>query len=134
MQKKYYYNALCQRFYNKYTMKRPLCPACNQRPCAVNYYRDSVAHYRTRCEACIKKKKKIKAPEPRWKTSGYVKKSTCDKCGFKSKYSAQLLVYHIDGNLHNAGQTNLKTICLNCTVDLKKSDLPWMPGDLLPDS
>lgn len=114
-------------------MKRPLCPACNQRPCAVNYYRDDVAHYRTRCETCIKKKKRIKVPESRWKAAGYVKKATCDLCGFKSKYSAQTLVYHVDGNLHNTAGNNLKTVCRNCEVELAKSDSVWRPGDLQPD-
>jgi hypothetical protein len=44
-----------------------------------------------------------------------------------------LLVYHADSNLHNTNAINLKTICLNCTVEIKKSDLPWAPGDLAPD-
>jgi hypothetical protein len=44
-----------------------------------------------------------------------------------------LLVYHADSNLHNTNATNLKTVCLNCTVEIKKSDLPWQPGDLTPD-
>ena len=120
-------------FHTKYIMQRPLCPACNQRLCAVNYYRDGVAHYRTRCEYCIKKQRRIKPPVPRWQAAGYKKKATCDRCGFKSKYSAQTLVYHVDGNQHNTAIPNLITVCLNCTVELKKSDLPWQPGDLLPD-
>jgi hypothetical protein len=70
---------------------------------------------------------------PRWQAAGYKKKFVCDRCGFKSKYSAQLLVYHIDGNLHNTELYNLKTVCLNCVVDLQKQDLPWRPGDLEPD-
>lgn len=114
-------------------MERPLCPACNQRLCAVNYYRDGVPHYRRRCEYCIKKQRRIKPPVARWQSAGYKKKATCDRCGFKSKYSAQTLVYHVDGNQHNTAIPNLKTVCLNCTVELKKSDLPWQPGDLLPD-
>ena len=114
-------------------MERPICTACNQKLCAVNYHRAGVAHYRTRCEPCISKQRRIKAPVPRWQTAGYKKKATCDKCGFKSKYAAQLLVYHIDGNLHNTTVRNLKTICLNCTVEIKKSDLPWAPGELTPD-
>ena len=114
-------------------MERPVCPACNQRLCAVNYAKDGVTHYRSRCEYCIKKNRKIKPPEPRWKTSGYKKKNTCDRCGFRSKYSAQLIVYHVDGNMNNATVRNLKTICQNCVVDVKKADLPWRPGDLEPD-
>lgn len=114
-------------------MSRPICPACNQRLCAVNYHNNGITHYRTKCEYCIKKGKKIRPPDPRWKTAGYKKKATCDRCGFRAKYSAQLLVYHIDGNMNNATVRNLKTICLNCVVDVKKADLPWQPGDLEPD-
>ena len=112
---------------------RPICTACNQRLLAINYYKDDVPHYRTRCGVCIRKGRKIKVPKPRWESAGYKKKATCDRCGFKAKYSAQVLVYHIDGNLNNTAVRNLKTVCLNCVVDIKKSDLPWRPGDLTPD-
>ena len=114
-------------------MDRPLCQACNQRFCAINYYRYGMPHSRARCETCIKKNKKIKPPEPRWKSAGYKKKATCDRCGFRAKYSAQLLVYHVDSNLHNNEIKNLKTVCLNCTIEIPKQDLPWRPGDLEPD-
>ena len=114
-------------------MKRPICQACNQRLCAINYYQEEQAHYRSRCGQCIRKNKRIKPAVPRWQSAGYKKKATCDRCGFKSKYSAQLLVYHIDGNLHNSDIKNLKTVCLNCTIELGKLDLPWKPGDLEPD-
>lgn len=113
---------------------RPTCTACNQRPCSINYHRDGITHYRARCGVCISKNRKIKAPTPRWQLSGYKKKTTCDRCGFRSKYSAQLLVYHIDGSLHNNELRNLKTVCLNCVVEITKSDLPWRPGDLQPDA
>jgi hypothetical protein len=43
------------------------------------------------------------------------------------------LVYHVDGNLNNSNLRNLKTVCLNCVVDINKADLPWKPGDLTPD-
>lgn len=114
-------------------MERPICPACNQRFCAINYTKESVTHYRSRCETCIKKGRRIKIPEPRWKAAGYKKKTTCDRCGFKSKYAAQLLVYYIDGNLNNNNLRNLKTICQNCVVDVTKSDLAWRLGDLEVD-
>ena len=114
-------------------MNRPICPACQQRVCAINYYRDGYAHYRGKCGQCISKGRKIKPAVPRWQLAGYKKKATCDRCGFKSKYSAQLLVYHVDGNLHNTELKNLKTVCLNCTIELQKFDLPWKPGDLEPD-
>jgi hypothetical protein len=110
-----------------------MCPVCQQRMCAINYHKDGIPHYRSRCEMCVKKNKKIKPANPRWKTAGYKKKPACDRCGFRARYSAQLLVYHIDGNLHNTSVRNLKTICLNCVEELKRSDLPWVPGDLEPD-
>ena len=121
-------------FDHNYCMNRPLCPACQQRLCAINCYRNGQIYYRSRCETCIKKNKKIKPPVPKWQSAGYKKKATCDRCGFRAKYSAQLLVHHVDGNLHNSDSRNLKTICLNCTVAVKKSDLLWKPGDLEPDN
>ena len=114
-------------------MLRPICNACNQRPSSINYIRDGTTHYRSRCGICISKNRKIKPPTPRWETAGYKKKTTCDRCGFRSKYSAQTLVYHVDGNLANSTLRNLKTICLNCVVDIKRADLPWRLGDLQPD-
>jgi len=112
---------------------RPTCQACGQRPCAVNYYRDDVAHYRSRCENCQRKNKGLKKRTPQWAAAGYKKKMTCDRCGFRAKYSAQILVYHVDGKLNNSETKNLKSVCKNCEVELSKSDLPWRPGDLAPD-
>lgn len=114
-------------------MTRPICPACNQRLCAINCYRNGQVYYRGRCETCIKKNKKVKPPAPRWQSGGYKKKATCDRCGFRAKYSAQLLVYHVDGNLNNNTLKNLKTVCHNCVIEVQKQDLPWRPGDLEPD-
>ena len=115
-------------------MKRPICQACQQKPCGVNYYRDGVAHYRSRCESCIKKGRGLKAPKPRWQLAGYKKKPACDRCGFKAKHHSQLLVLHVDGNLNNSELRNLRTVCLNCVADLKRTDSTWRPGDLSPDS
>ena len=115
-------------------MNRPICPACNQRLRAVNCYRGKKIYYRSRCEVCIKKNKKLRPPVPRWQSSGYKKKPACDRCGFKARYSAQLLVYHIDGNLNNTDIRNLKTVCLNCVEEIKRSDLLWKKGDLEPDA
>ena len=119
-------------FIGKYTV-RPICLACNQRPRAIAYHREDSIQYRRMCEYCIKRGKRIKTPEPRWRTAGYKKKPTCDRCGFKAKFAAQLLVYYVDGNLHNTALRNLKTICQNCVVDITKSDLPWRQGELEPD-
>ena len=114
-------------------MKRPTCPVCNQRACAINYRRDEVVHYRSRCENCIRKGKKLPKRKPSWESAGYKKKMQCDRCGFRARYSAQTLVYHADGNLNHCEAKNLKTVCRNCEVDLSKSDSVWRPGDLQPD-
>jgi hypothetical protein len=134
MPKTHVYTALWPRSKLNICMKRPVCPACNQRPCAVNYHRDGVAHYRSRCESCIRKNRGIKPREPRWKSSGYKKKMACDRCGFRARYSAQIMVYHIDGNLNHSEPKNLRCICRNCEIDVAKGDLVWRPGDLEPDS
>ena len=120
-------------FYAKYTMERPICTACNQRPCAVNYYRDDIAHYRTRCDPCVKKKRRIKPAVARWQAAGYKKKATCDLCGFKSLFPAQMTVYHIDGNLENIALTNLRTVCLCCIEVVKRKEVTWRRGDLQVD-
>jgi hypothetical protein len=119
--------------YNKYVMIRPICSACRQRPCAINYYRGELVHYRTRCGQCIARGQGIKPPEPKWKTAGYKKKPACDRCGFRSRYASQLLVYHVDGNQHNTTIRNLQTVCLNCVEEIKRMSRPWVPGDLEPD-
>lgn len=117
----------------KYHAMRPVCSACNQRACAVNCYRGEKVYYRSRCDYCIRRGRRLKTPEARWRQAGYKKKPTCDRCGFRAKYSAQLLVFHIDGNLNNNGLRNLKTVCQNCVIEISKSNLPWRPGDLEPD-
>lgn len=114
-------------------MSRPLCRSCLQRPCAVNYYRDEVVHYRSRCENCNRKNRGLKPRKPRWQTGGYVKKMTCDLCRFRAKHGQQILVYHLDGNLDNVDLRNLRSICQNCAIDVARGDLAWRPGDLEPD-
>ena len=112
---------------------RPLCLSCNQRFRAVAYHKDEHIQYRKLCEYCIKRNRKQKPPVARWTTSGYKKKPTCDRCGFRAKYAVQLLVYHIDGNMNNSTIRNLKTVCQNCVEEIKRSNLPWKAGDLEPD-
>lgn len=114
--------------------KRSICGVCQQRPVAVNYTKDGITHYRTKCDACIKKKRNPKPFVPRWKASGFKKKMSCDKCGFKARYSSQILVYHVDGDLNNTALKNLKCVCKNCVEELLRSDLPWRAGDLEPDT
>jgi len=79
----------------KYSMKRPVCQACNQRLCAINYIKEDRVHYRSRCETCLRKGKGIKRRVPRWEAAGYKKKPTCDRCGFKARHHSQLLVFHV---------------------------------------
>ena len=112
---------------------RPICPLCKQRSRAIAYHKYDRIYYRSNCSNCIRRKKKEKLQIPRWQLDGYKKKPACDRCGFRGKVSAQLLVYHVDGNLNNTGLRNLKTICLNCVEEVKRADLPWKPGDLTPD-
>ena len=112
---------------------RPLCLNCNQRPRAIAYHRANGTQYRRMCEHCIRRGKKVKPAEPRWKTNGYKKKPHCDRCGFRAKFSAQLVVYYVDGNMNNVSIRNLKTVCQNCVIEINKLDLPWRPGDLEPD-
>jgi hypothetical protein len=128
-----FYGALCKGPVYKYRMNRPVCPVCQQRPCAVNYCRDDVTHYRSRCENCIRKNKGLPKREPGWQAAGYKKKIVCDRCGFRARYSAQMLVYHMDGRLTNTEVRNLKSVCKNCEVELAKSELPWRQGGLEPD-
>jgi hypothetical protein len=113
--------------------ERGFCIICHQRRQAVNYTdAKGITHYRSKCDFCIKKKKGYTI-KPAWGKSGYKKKSHCDCCGFKARFSAQLMVFHVDGNLHNISAKNLKTVCRNCEVVVLKGDLPWRPGDLEPD-
>ena len=112
---------------------RKLCPKCNQYPVAVNYIRNEKIYYRGLCGYCSKKGKKVKHQPPQWYRSGYRKKPTCDRCGFKAEADAQLLVYHVDGDLNNNDRLNLKTVCLNCRPMITKSRLPWKPAEVVPD-
>ena len=117
---------------HKYSM-RPTCKACNQRPVAVNYRREETVYYRKTCDNCIRRGRREKAPVARWQSAGYKKKTTCDRCGFRSRYASQLLVYHVDGRLTNTELSNLRTVCLNCVEEVRRLDVPWRPGDLQAD-
>jgi hypothetical protein len=118
----------------KYTMEnRPLCPTCRQKPVAINYIKEDVTHYRSQCDTCLRKGRKLKPPSPAWAKSGYKKKPHCEKCGFVAKHSEQLNVFHVDGNLKNNDWVNLKTICLNCSTEISKSKLRWKASVMPPD-
>lgn len=92
-----------------------------------------MVRYRSRCETCQRKSRGLKPREPRWQTAGYKKKLVCDRCGFRARYSAQILVCHVDGNLNNVDVKNLRCVCKNCEIVVAKSDATWRPGDLEPD-
>ena len=44
-----------------------------------------------------------------------------------------MLVYHVNGDLNDSELRNLRTICLNCSVEVIREDLPWRRGDLEED-
>lgn len=110
---------------------RPLCKTCNERPRAVNYKKGKKVYYRSQCEACMTKGSNFGIP--RWHRAGYKKKTSCDKCGFKSPHSEIFRVFHVDGNLNNCRHSNLKTVCANCAQILSKTDVTWRQGDLVAD-
>jgi len=112
---------------------RPICQSCNKNFCAINYIRNNVKYYRRICDQCGRKKKKLKPRVPNWEKSKYVKKATCDICGFKSLFPSQILVFHIDGDLENIKLTNLRSICLNCVEVVKRKEVTWKRGDLQVD-
>lgn len=111
-------------------MIRNLCKTCNQRPVAVNYYKEDKVYYRSKCDHCSKNRTKEK---PLWAQIGYKKKLECDRCGFNSKFQEQFNVFYIDGNPSNCRPSNLKTVCANCQRILHRFKLPWRQGDLKPD-
>lgn len=113
--------------------KRPICKNCNKNVCAINYKREGITHYRSICDQCGRKKNKLKLRQFTWEKAGYQKKTSCDVCGFKSIFSTQMTVFHIDGNMKNTGLNNLRTICLNCVEVVKKKEVTWKRGDLQVD-
>jgi hypothetical protein len=114
-------------------MQRKICPVCHHYPVALNYYRGDKPYYRSTCTSCIHKGKKVKPEAPAWFRAGYRKQEKCDKCGFRFKHHEQSNVYHIDGRQDNANWSNLKTICLNCQLELAKVPTGWRPSSITPD-
>lgn len=112
---------------------RPLCKACGKNFAAINGYHNGKKYFRSRCSSCIRRDKKQPIQKPRWQLAGYKKKPACDRCGFRARYAAQLMVYHVNGNLNDCDVRNLKTICLNCVAEVARLDLSWLPGDIEPD-
>jgi hypothetical protein len=71
--------------------------------------------------------------KPRWELDGYKKKAACDICGFRSAYSSQMTVWHLNGNLNDSAMLNLRSVCLNCVEVVKRKYFTWRPGDLEAD-
>lgn len=99
--------------------ERKMCK-CDLRYVAINYVKEGILHYRSTCSVCAKKSK---VKPCKWKVAGYVKKTHCEKCNFKSKYIDQLDVYTF---------TAFKTVCLNCLKELEHTGT-WIQGDLVAD-
>jgi hypothetical protein len=114
-------------------LKRPICKECNKNYSAVNYIRKGKTYYRRICDSCGKLKAKKKPRVLLWEKAGYKKKPQCDLCGFKSLYSSQMTVFHIDGDLNNVAFSNIRTICLNCVEIVKRKEVTWRRGDLTVD-
>tara|TARA_B100000424_G_C22585054_1_gene328517 strand:- start:37 stop:387 length:351 start_codon:yes stop_codon:yes gene_type:complete len=115
-------------------MKRPLCKTCRNKPRAYAYKKGKIIYWRSQCDTCIRKKNKFKTGyAAKWYKVGYRKKKRCELCGFKQTSSAQMDVYHVDGNRNNVSLYNLKTICANCQRLKSTQDLGWQLGDLEVD-
>lgn len=112
---------------------RPLCKVCHKNLAAVNCYHAGKVYYRSLCNPCTRRGKKLPKQQTRWESAGYKKKSTCDRCGFRSRHTAQLVVYHVNGSLNDCDMRNLRTVCLNCVIEITRLDLPWRRGDLEED-
>jgi len=109
---------------------RKLCKKCNERPVAINYYKQGKPFYRSKCDHCSRGGDTTR---PLWELAGYQKKNQCDRCNFKSQHTEIFNVFHVDGNLKNCRFTNLKTVCANCQRVLHKEGVRWKQGDLIPD-
>ena len=72
-------------------MTRPVCITCNA-PAAINYNRKGKTYYRRFCDSCLRQQKQ---PNP-FKVHGYIKKDTCDHCGYQSKYPESFLIWYLD--------------------------------------
>lgn len=109
---------------------RDLCKKCQRKPVAVNYKKEGRVFYRSVCDHCARN---YKTERPVWSRTGYKKKTTCDRCGFKGDDQCQFDIYYADGDINNSRYDNLKTVCANCQRILHKLKLPWKRGDLTPD-
>jgi len=111
-------------------MSRPLCSTCNKRFAAVNRHVKGKIYYRKQCDSCLRRNRQQKPPTPKWAESGYTQKVVCDRCRFRAKSLKQTIVYHLDGNLNNCNLNNLRTVCLNCSIEVVDLQLPWQVSGL----
>lgn len=118
----------------KQPKSRSLCPTCQQRPVAINCYSGEKIYYRKQCDICLRQGRKLKPLIPYWARAGYRKKDRCDLCSWRAKYpDKQTTVFHVDGNLRNNSPFNLKTVCLNCRVELVHAKVNWKEVEIKPD-
>ena len=111
---------------------RPTCDNCHALPCAINYRKGNKVYYRKMCVSCINKRKKDKTVQSQLlNSSGYKKKSTCDRCNFQARHHSQLSIVFLDGQLANVSRTNLRTYCANCIAEL--SVMPSRRNSIVPD-
>jgi protein-arginine kinase activator protein McsA len=113
-------------------MSRPLCSVCKANPAAINYKSADKIRYRKICSSCARKGKKNKEM-PAWVKAGYKKKLGCERCNFKAKFTNQIFVFHIDGNLKNNAWTNLRSVCANCRIELQHTTSTWRENPLIAD-
>lgn len=90
-------------------MKRPLCICGNM--CKKNGISkvDGRQLYNSYCRSCAKTKHGKKE-----RINKTLKKSLCERCGFKPEHPCQLDLDHIDGNSNNNHPDNHQTLCANC--------------------
>ncbi len=100
---------------------REICK-CGRRPVAINYKKNDITHYRSVCSTCSKERRKQRKSQ----FPNYIKKATCEKCGFTPKFTDQLVFIPIDQ------PQMLKTVRLNCKAELSHTKT-WTPGDLVAD-
>jgi len=112
---------------------RPICLECRLKPAAVNYIKEGVRHYRTKCDTCISEKPGVRANAPQWRLAGYKKKPHCEQCGFHAVDTRQLTVWYVDGNLKNNKWINLKTICSNCAIEMSIANVKMDPMWIKPN-
>ena len=110
---------------------REICENCGKKPVAINYYKDGIIHYRSKCDGCSRD---VSTKTPKWKRAGYKKKLKCERCGFSSKFQEQFDVIHIDENVNNCRFDNLRSVCANCRSIISTQKIPWRRGDLTPDN